>query len=218
MLGNRYVCALAPGEIHVWMRGGGEFRSEGRQHPSEAVAENDASQSVLLAVLAHYAGVPARSLVIRRTSFGKPYLEGGPRFNLSHSAGATAIAVSHEDVGIDIEHPRRQTSSHQLARKYFTPSEIAFLSRCQDSQHGRAFLRHWVSKEAITKLVGVGIYRGLRDAQTDHTISPPAANYQGRRVCLAECGEEIGMIGALASWEPAKVNVFVIGENSAIIG
>lgn len=216
-MGGGYVSALAPGEIHVWLKGSGGLRGETRQHPAEAVAANDASQHFLFTVLAYYSGSSIASLKIRRAPLGKPYLEGGPCFNLSHSAGATAIAISYEDVGIDIEHPRRQTSSRDLARKYFTFSENFLLSRCPDSQVGRLFLRHWVSKEAITKLEGVGIYRGLRHAETDHGISPPAARYRGRRVCLAECGEEVGMIGALASWQPAKVNVFVIGENSAII-
>ncbi len=215
--GLRGLPALEPDEIHVWLKAASGISSRTPLHSAAAAAANDASQSVLLKVLSHYTGKPVEGLVMRRAEFGKPYLEGGPCFNLSHSAGATAIAISCEDVGIDIEHPRRETSSRQLALKFFSASENAFLARCSDSHVGQVFLRHWVSKEAITKLVGVGIYRGLRHAETDHSFSPPAANYMGRRVCLTECGAEIGMIGSLASWQPAKVNVFVIGEKSAII-
>jgi 4'-phosphopantetheinyl transferase len=184
---------------------------------ARAVAANEASQNLLLKILSYYSGISVGNLDMRRAAFGKPYLPGGPCFNLSHSAGATAIAISPDEVGIDIEHPDRATSSRLLAGKYFTAPEIAFLDSCPDSAVGRLFLRHWVSKEAITKLAGVGIYRGLRHAETDHAHSPPSASYSGRRVFLEECGAEIGMIGSVASWQSAKVNVFVIGGKSAII-
>lgn len=216
-LATLYAKGLASGDIHVWLNPCGDRLGAARPQPAEAVAQNDASQTVLRSVLALYVGTPIGQRDFRRAPLGKPYLEGGPCFNLSHSAGATAIAVSLEDVGIDIEHPQRQTSSHELARKYFTSAENAFLAACPKTQVGRAFLHHWVAKEAITKLVGVGIYRGLRHAETNQAISPPSASYKGRVVSLAACGKEIGMIGALATWKPAKVNVFVIGENSAII-
>ncbi|MEX1118891.1 MAG: 4'-phosphopantetheinyl transferase superfamily protein [Terrimicrobiaceae bacterium] len=214
---SRYACPLERGEIHVWFKAEESMPRGVRQPSAAAVAANRASQNVLLRLLANYSGVPAPSLKLRRAPFGKPYLEGGPHFNLSHSAGATAVAISHDEVGIDIEHPERRTSALELAKKYFTPSENAFLSKLPDSQMSRAFLRHWVSKEAITKLVGVGIYRGLRHAETGHGVTPSVASYLGRRVCLAECGVEVGMLGALATWQPAKVKVFVIGENSAMI-
>ncbi len=216
-LRNASSRTLAPGEIDVWLKAPEVSHGDVRLQSSQAIAANAASQDLLMRVLSLYSGIPAKNLNVRRAPLGKPYLEGGPCFNLSHSAGATAIAVSGQDVGIDIENPHRKTSSRELALRFFSSLEIAFLSRCPESQVGRAFLRHWVSKEAITKLVGVGIYRGLRHVETNHAISPPAANYKGRRVCLAECGEEIGMMGSVASWHPANVNVFVIAGNSAII-
>lgn len=209
---------LAEGEIHVWLSAPPGTAESHATPTARAVAANAASQNLLLKVLSYYTGSSVGNLDLRRAEYGKPYLEGGPCFNLSHSADATAIAVSREEVGIDIEHPQRSTSSRQLALKYFTASENALIAGCPDSRVGTVFLRHWVSKEAITKLAGVGIYRGLKHAETDHAISPPSAFYAGRRVFLEACGEEIGMIGSLAGWQPAKVNVFVIGKNSAIIG
>jgi phosphopantetheinyl transferase len=209
--------ALNAGEIHVWLKASTDGPEGRTLSSSRAVAANEASQKLLLEVLSHYAGHPVFNHELLRTEFGKPYLEAHPCFNLSHSAGATAIAISLHDVGIDIEHPMRATSCRQLADKYFTAEEKALIDACPESGVGRLFLRHWVAKEAITKLVGVGIYRGIRDAQTDHAMTPPSASYAGRRVFLEGCGAEIGMVGSVACWQPAKVNVFVIGKKSAMI-
>ena len=41
---------------------------------------------------------------IKYTSSGKPYLENGPRFNISHSGEFAVLAIHHtREVGVDIE-------------------------------------------------------------------------------------------------------------------
>ena len=42
---------------------------------------------------------------------GKPFIEGGPYFSISHCKNGIAVAVNDEPIGIDIEHIRRADES-----------------------------------------------------------------------------------------------------------
>jgi 4'-phosphopantetheinyl transferase len=202
----------AAGEVHVWLRGP---EKEGvREVASEAGASNRRSQEDLINVLADYTGMPPGKLTFQRGEMGKPWLAGGPCFNLSHSAGATAIAVSRQEVGIDIEHPKREVSVAGLASKFFDESECRLLASLPEPDQSREFLKHWVRKEAMTKLGGEGIFRALRFARV---VSGEEGHYRGKRVALHPVATEVGMLGALAVWEPVRVKVFVIPPKSASI-
>lgn len=86
---------------------------------------------------------------------GKPYLSGDPVFfNLSHTRNAIAVAVSHTPVGIDLE--RVETCPLQVADRFFTANERAYI--CSDL-HGRdgRFYEIWTKKEAYIKYSGKGL-------------------------------------------------------------
>ena len=84
---------------------------------------------------------------------GKPYLESAPYFNLSHCASAVAVAISAEEVGIDIEPiaPR----DPRLAARIASDEELAALAQAQDPT--RATLLLWSAKEAEGKRRGTGL-------------------------------------------------------------
>lgn len=188
--------ALAPGGIHLWLRDA----SPAPRNPASARDQNERSQADLLGVLGRYAALPAE---IPRRDGGKPYLPGGPEFNLSHSAGGTAVAVSGSDVGVDIEGEGRRVQSRAIAEKFFTPRECGHLERTGWEN----FLEMWVVKEAVTKLTGDGIYRSLRDVE----VVAGGATFRGRPV-WTHIFRRGGLVGALAAWEAAQVNVFAIDE------
>jgi hypothetical protein len=193
--------ALGTGEIHLWLRPPGGVG--GRVDPACAVLRNVRSQSDLAEALARYGAGDRRP---QRGPRGKPFLPGGPEFNLSHSAGATAVVVAGMPVGVDIESRLRMVDHAGIAGKYFLPGERGCVVSASDP--ALMFLRCWVRKEALCKLAGDGIYRGLRDARAGLDGAPPG--YRGRAAWIWEFGAERGLVGAVAAWSPAVVKTFVI--------
>lgn len=90
---------------------------------------------------------------------GKPRLadRDQPAFNLSHSAGVAALAVSWGAgaLGIDIEEIR--AVAPDLARSVFSPRERAALDAVPQALRMRAFHLGWTRKEAVVKALGAGL-------------------------------------------------------------
>jgi 4'-phosphopantetheinyl transferase len=87
---------------------------------------------------------------------GKPYLrDANIHFNLSHSHGYSALAISKSPCGVDIEAYRPISQLPMLIEKTMTAREQ---KRIQSSPSQlRAFIDHWVLKEAFLKLSGIGL-------------------------------------------------------------
>ena len=108
-------------------------------------------------ILALYTSSPPQGLTYKVGLNGKPALPGdGPFFNLSHAGAHAALAVcaSHE-VGIDIEAPR--TIEPGVARRFFSPSEVAALDEMPEEAWQHGFFRVWTGKEAVIKATGDGL-------------------------------------------------------------
>ena len=80
---------------------------------------------------------------------GKPYLEGGPYFSISHCKAGIAVAVDDQPIGIDIE-AIRHADEDLIARTMNTEER-------QQIQTDRDFIRLWTQKEAVVKMQGTGI-------------------------------------------------------------
>lgn len=97
---------------------------------------------------------------LERTMNGKPYLADRPNlhFNLSHTKGAVACALSDAPVGVDIEglRPLRQ----RFAQRYFTIAEQQY------TQDEARMLAIWTRKEALLKRDGRGITVPLCEIET----------------------------------------------------
>ena len=89
--------------------------------------------------------------------FGKPHLQDGKHISITHSHEFSAIIISDETVGIDIEMQRDKII--RIADK-FCDSEFQFLSRPETSGFGteneKEYIRKltviWGAKEAIFKI------------------------------------------------------------------
>ena len=82
---------------------------------------------------------------------GKPFLEGGPYFSISHCKTAIAVAIDDQPIGIDIESIRQ--ADEDLIERVMNEQE-----RLAISELGmREFTRLWTQKEAILKREGTGI-------------------------------------------------------------
>jgi len=85
----------------------------------------------------------------------KPFLPGGPHFNISHSANRAICIVSAETrVGIDIENSMEEVRFDDFESQ-FTYSEWRAIRTASDPQE--EFFRMWTSKESIMKADGRGL-------------------------------------------------------------
>jgi 4'-phosphopantetheinyl transferase len=83
-------------------------------------------------------------------------------FNLSHTDGLTACAVSAGvGVGVDVEKIRRLDDLGSLARKSFSAVEVAELFALPEAEHHRRFYELWSLKESYVKATGIGVALGL---------------------------------------------------------
>ena len=103
-------------------------------------------------------GLPNRSLVFQTGPQGKPYLANDPgiHFNLSHSGDLVVCAVSGQAVGADIERIERKADADAIAKRFFSPDEIAYLAAQDDDTHA-AFYQIWTMKESYVKWSGQGL-------------------------------------------------------------
>lgn len=101
---------------------------------------------------------------------GKPYLPGGPEFNISHSGALTVCAVGRSPIGVDVEQmrPRRLAA----LRRVLHPDELAHLSKLPPEEQRVEFYRAWTIKEACCKLTGEGI--SLSKLAQLNSLEPPA--------------------------------------------
>lgn len=122
-----------------------------------------AARGMLRTLLAAYTGVPAAACVIETDPHGRPRLHRieaqGPTidFNLSHTRGMIAVAISGgAAVGVDVESTARAWSP-EVARRYFAAAEVEALEQLPpDARHTR-FYELWTLKEAYVKARGLGL-------------------------------------------------------------
>lgn len=89
---------------------------------------------------------------------GKPYLQNGPHFNISHSNSKMLVCFHPSEVGVDIQF-NRNPAPFQLIQR-FHDLEIKWFE--QQNEKTEAFYTLWTKKEAFLKAIGTGIRRGLK--------------------------------------------------------
>jgi phosphopantetheinyl transferase len=101
------------------------------------------------------------------TPAGKPFVRGGPCFNISHSGRWVVVAVSETEVGIDIETGESLGDVGALADTALG-AKLGQIVHGTPAPHQReAFLRYWVIIEAVLKASGFGL-QGLHHVQHQH--------------------------------------------------
>lgn len=159
----------------------------------DARLEYAAGRLLLRRVLSRLLGTAPAAVRLAVEPGGRPALVPGPGgrpafdFNLSHSGGHLALAVSRSlRVGVDIERldrnqsPDTLTTLATLSRRYFTGAEQGLLAaRAGTDTYLERWYRIWTTKEAHAKARGVGV-RGLTDPLTGHGI-----RWQRRHLAVA---------------------------------
>ncbi|QQZ39510.1 4'-phosphopantetheinyl transferase superfamily protein [Pseudomonas sp. SK3(2021)] len=105
-------------------------------------------------------GVAPQQWVFASNAWGKPAIvaPGAPMaFNLSHTEGLVTLALTLENsVGIDVE-SRQRTTDTDLAERFFSASEVRYLSSLPTAERASAFISLWTLKEAYIKACGQGL-------------------------------------------------------------
>ncbi len=145
--------------------------------------------------------------------YGRPYLtaEGarsGPYFNVSHCRDLGCIAMGGRfDVGIDIEAVRQLNDLDQMTRRTLSAAEQRHFATIPLSDRLRTFFRYWTLKEALLKVLGVGLQWPLREIEVDlglegRIMNMPAKIPARGRILLQELDLGNEYCGALATESP----------------
>lgn len=127
-------------------------------------------RGILRLLLASYLDVRPTELKFVYGSHGKPAVTiSGDRpaiaFNLSHSHDLGLYAIStNRAIGVDLEQLRPIANVEQLADRFFSNQEAAFLATLPPERRSSAFLHLWTGKEAYLKATGEGL-AGLKQVE-----------------------------------------------------
>lgn len=120
-------------------------------------------------------------LFVKRTSLGKPFVEGEKNIHISvtHASSLMLVAVDDIEIGIDCEESvRRVRDAKALAARFFTPSERELLDKCGDRQNERNLPEN------------LGCEGGSREAErrghggnNENRFRQPAAEHRKERAC-----------------------------------
>lgn len=91
--------------------------------------------------------------------YGKPYILGEKHFSISHTKTALVIAISDNEIGIDIQ--EISNVSERLIQKVLNESEMQQVqnSICPSEE----FTKLWTKKESYVKYYGTSIFYKTRD-------------------------------------------------------
>lgn len=122
------------------------------------------ARGYLRLLLGRYLQTDPKQLQFSYGAWGKPALtpESRLRFNMSHSHGVALYAVTEgREIGVDVEHVRADFASDDIARRHFSPFEVAALCEGPDEDRVAGFFRCWTRKEAYIKATGRGLSQPL---------------------------------------------------------
>lgn len=147
---------------------------EERERMSRLVFERDRQRFLLTralvrTMLSRYAPVKPADWQFIANVHGRPEILDRPagvpdlRFNISHTEGLIACAVTiGREVGVDVEHVNRRLTQ-DVAARFFAPAEVAHLQSLPEDEQARVFFDYWTLKEAYIKARGFGLSLPLAD-------------------------------------------------------
>lgn len=148
-----------------------------------------AARGLLRELLAELLGLAPQGVSISTGERGKPFVAGGPAFNLAHSGGLAVYAFGEEnEVGVDVERVRTLAQRDRVAAEVFTSTEQRALRQVKSEHRDRAFAQIWTRQEARLKAAGAGL--GLMGDEA----------YETSDWALASFEPAPGFVGATAVW------------------
>ncbi len=138
------------------------------------------ARGTLRRLLARYLDMPAGELRFRYGPQGKPAIETSDsspiNFNVSHTSGLALFGFSSgRTIGIDLERIRCDFRVEEIAKRYFSDSEVKQLLALSQDARAEAFFLCWTRKEAYIKARGEGLHMELNSF--DVTLTPGQSAY-----------------------------------------
>ena len=122
------------------------------------------TRAAVRVVLSKYAAIAPQDWRFELSDHGRPHISrehaglSDLRFNISHTDGLIAIAVTGDgDVGVDVENVDARQAPIDVARTCFAPAELAALRQEPAARQSNAFFRYWTLKESYIKARGLGL-------------------------------------------------------------
>jgi len=111
------------------------------------------ARTALREILSSHLRCGALDVRFETGAHGKPFVEGGPQFNVSHSGQWVAIAVaSVAEVGIDIEQMRERVDIAKLLER---------LGERELPESRTALFQRWARREAASKTTGGALFHSV---------------------------------------------------------
>lgn len=166
--------------------------------------------------LGRYVGVDADRVRFEYLEHGKPVLAGGSlRFNLAHSEGRAALAVtSSAEVGVDLEALRPGFAEDRIAERFFAPAEVAHLRGLPVGEQRVAFFECWTRKEAFLKAHGGGLSVPLDAFVVRFAMAKPAALL---RSDLTASDVDHWALKDVSSWFPGCIACVAVRDPAAVV-
>lgn len=133
-----------------------------------AMKQKTSARTVLASALLLRCILGARADEIRPDPLGKPFVPGGPEFNVSHGGSLAVLAVADVPCGVDCE-PLSRKILHP--ERLFPPDELALAI---------SPVILWTRRESIYKADG----RGIRLLHEPLDLSQPALQCRGNTYAL----------------------------------
>lgn len=159
------MLTLAPGEVHLWLAYYGQYDNSGPQDAFVKLLTDEeqakmarfhferdrlrylVTRALVRTTLSRYAPIPAAQWRFTTNEYGRPAISewhgrdaAALRFNVSHTQGLIALAVSHEaDVGVDVENVASRTVPIDIADQFLSRHEAAELRALHPSQQRNRF-------------------------------------------------------------------------------
>ena len=175
--------AAVAGEVHVWRASldaasdcDGTLSPDERARAARFRFDRDrrryvAGRGLLRTLLARYTGADPAALRFSYGEYGKPGLDGAPRFNVAHADAVWLCAVTEfAEVGADVEPIAPFDEMDDVAAEMFSAAECGVYGALPPDRRVDAFAACWTRKEAFIKAIGEGLSFPL--ARFDVTLAP----------------------------------------------
>lgn len=127
-----------------------------------------ARRGLLRAELGVWMGVPPVTIEFGSRRLGKPFVVGHRevKFNVAHAGPLTLIAISDDEVGVDIETIDAIVDLEGIAQRVLSEREAAWLATLPSRRRAQGMLVTWARKEAAAKAHGDGLGLDLSTVET----------------------------------------------------